>query len=185
VGYCGGTTNNPTYYDIGDYSETVQLDFDPTVISYEQLLEAFWSGHDTSYTPYSRQYRSVIFYSNEEQKEAAIKSKQREESRLGQPVFSDIEPLVKFYVAEDYHQKYYLRGSNLMSDISAIYPDPMDLMNSPAAAKLNGFMGGYGDQAFLQKEIGKLGLSEAGKQRLLEIASSGLTPGCPVVNTGK
>jgi peptide-methionine (S)-S-oxide reductase len=181
VGYCGGTISNPTYDYIGDYSETVQVDYNPSLISYEQLLEAFWSGQDTSYAQYSRQYRSAIFYSSEEQRQAAIESRQREELRQGRPVFSDIEAITEFYIAEDYHQKYYLtQSTELLTEMSAIYPNLKDFINSPAVAKLNGYVAGYGDQAILQEQINRLGLSETGKQRLLKITASGLIPGCPV-----
>ena len=185
VGYAGGTTSDPTYYNIGDYSETVQVDFDPSRVSYDKLVDAFWSGHDPTYPPYSRQYRSAILYNSEEQRQTAIKSKEREESRLGKVLFTDIEADTGFYVAEDYHQKYYLRETpELMAEISAIYPDPQDFMNSTAAARLNGYVAGYGNQDTLKKQLNSLGLSESGQQRLLQITASGLIPGCPVNPSG-
>ena len=146
VGYAGGTKSNPNYDNIGDYSETVQVDYDPGIVSYEQLLNAFWSGHETTYPPESRQYRSAIFYGSEKQRQLAIDSSQKEESRLGQPVFTDIEPLTQFYLAEDYHQKYYLRETpDLSGEILTIYPDTQDFINSTAAARLNGYIAGYGN----------------------------------------
>ena len=62
VGYAGGTTNNPTYRALGDHAETIQVDYDPTQISYEELLEAFWTSHSPTSRPWSRQYASIIFY---------------------------------------------------------------------------------------------------------------------------
>jgi peptide-methionine (S)-S-oxide reductase len=186
VGYAGGTTGNPTYYNIGDHSETVQVDFDPSRISYDTLVDAFWSGHNPTYPSYSRQYRSVILYASEEQRQTAIKSKQREESRLGKVLFTDIEADNGFYVAENYHQKYYLRETpDLMAEISSIYPHPLDLMNSTAAARLNGYIAGYGNQDTLKKQLNNLGLSEASQQRLLQITASGLIPGCPINPSGE
>jgi peptide-methionine (S)-S-oxide reductase len=185
VGYAGGTTENPTYYKIGDHNECVQVDFDPQVVSYEQLLAAFWSGHGTSYPSADRQYRSAILYNSPGQKKAAIDSMQKEQSKGG-PVYTDIEELVHFYVAEDYHQKYYLRETPaIMREISAIYPDPAAFRDSTAAARLNGLLAGYGDQATLEKQIGRLGLSEAGKTALLKEVSGGLRPGCPVIIPGR
>lgn len=66
VGYAGGSKENPTYYSLGDHSETIQIDYDPTQISYGQLLEVFWNSHNPTYEPWSRQYMSIIFYHSED-----------------------------------------------------------------------------------------------------------------------
>lgn len=181
MGYAGGTTSNPTYTRIGDYSETVLVKYDPSIVSYQQLLVAFWSGHDPTLPPYSRQYRSAIFYTNDQQRLTAIESKDKEEAKLGIPVLTDIEPLTRFYTAENYHQKYYLQqNGELMRAISANYPNFEDFVNSTAAARLNGYVGGWGDPDKLAQQIDSLGLSESGKQELSEIAKSSLHEACPV-----
>jgi peptide-methionine (S)-S-oxide reductase len=181
VGYAGGTTSDPTYYNIGDYSETVQVDYDPTKVSYARLLEAFWSGHYPTVTPYSRQYRSAIFYADEEQQQIALESKTKEESRVGAMVMTDIIPAGAFYLAEEYHQKYNLRQNmELNAEMSAIYPSFRDFLNSTATARINGYLGGYGDPITLKKQVDKLGLSETGQQELIQMASYGLKPACPV-----
>jgi len=157
------------------------MDYNPAVISYEQLLEAFWSGHNPVYSAGSNQYRSVIFYISEEQQKLAVESKEKEEAMQRKPVFTGIEALTQFYPAEDYHQKYYLRDRpELSREMSAIYPNPQDFMNSTAVARLNGYSAGYGSEDLLQKQIGQLGLSESGQKRLLDFADFGLLPGCPV-----
>ena len=115
VGYEGGTLENPTYEDVCSHTtghaEVVQVTYDPERISYEQLLEVFWGKHDP--TQLNRQgwdigdqYRSVIFFHDEEQQEAAERSKAEEQTRHAQPVVTQIEPAGTFYVAEDYHQQY-------------------------------------------------------------------------------
>lgn len=181
MGYAGGTTPNPTYHNIGDYSETVQVDYDPSRVSYKQLLNAFWHSHDSTANVYSIQYRSAIFYHNETQKSAAMKSMAQEEARLGRKIQTDVIPYTNFYLAEDYHQKYYLRSQpELFNEISMIYPDSNDLVNSTAAARLNGYIAGYGDAATVKSQLDQLGLSEAGKKELLQLADMGLTPVCPV-----
>jgi peptide-methionine (S)-S-oxide reductase len=158
------------------------VDFDPGIISYKQLLAAFWAGHDATYPAYSTQYRSAIFYTSEQQKKLANEFKQAEETRLGKPIYTDIEPDTGFYVAEDYHQKYYLRQRpDLVNSLYTIYPSPADFRDSTAAARLNGYVGGYGNPDTLKKSLNSLGLSESGKQALLQITESGLTSGCPVV----
>lgn len=193
VGYAGGTTSNPTYYNIGDHSETVQIDYDPTVISYEELLNIFWKTHDPTYNPvalgsFSRQYLSVIFYHGEEQERLATESKRREETKRGEKIYTDIMPFSRFYLAEDYHQKYYLRqSSDLLKEFSRIYPDMNDLINSTAVTRINGYLGGNGTFEELQKQLNSLGLSSSGEKRLLEIGKTTLSSGndsatCPLPN---
>lgn len=129
--------------------------------------------------PFSQQYKSIIFYHNEVQRRLAIESKQQEEAKLGRKVTTEIIPFSEFYLAEDYHQKYYLRQEpELMKDFNTIYPDTEDFISSTAVARLNGYAGGYGEAESLQGELNKFGLSAAGKERLLEIADRGLKPGC-------
>lgn len=181
VGYAGGTTPNPTYYNIGNHSETVQADYDPSRISYEQLLDAFWYGHDPTADALSIQYRSAIFYHNEAQKTAAIESMARQEARRGRKIQTAIIPYTQFFLAEDYHQKYYLRGQfDLFREIAAAYPDANEFVNSTAAARLNGYLAGYGDEATVKSQLDEYGLSEAGKETLLQIVGVGLLPACPV-----
>jgi peptide-methionine (S)-S-oxide reductase len=182
VGYAGGTSASPSYDHIGDHSETIRVGYDPSIITFDQLLTAFWSGHDPTVPEYTRQYRSAIFYVNEQQQMLAVTSKQAREAALGRTILTSIEPLVGFTAAEDYHQKYYLRQRpDIVDAIYAIYPDPIDFRNSTAAARLNGYLGGYGDAAILAKHINELGLSESGKKALMQAIESGLSPFCPLV----
>lgn len=115
VGYSGGKLANPTYEDVCSkttgHAEVVQIEFDPAVVSYEQLLEVFWKIHNP--TTLNRQgpdtgtqYRSGIFVHNDEQKEIAIKSKEEMQSRLGNKIVTEITPASEFYLAEEYHQQY-------------------------------------------------------------------------------
>jgi peptide-methionine (S)-S-oxide reductase len=146
------------------------VDYDPAQISYAELLEVFWSSHSPATRPYSRQYASIIFYHDEEQKRLANETRDREAERSGGKIYTEIVPYTAFYVAEDYHQKYRLRGvSELMAEFEALYPDPAGLVNSTAAARVNGYVGGNGTLNQLEAEIGQLGLSEAGRETLLEI----------------
>jgi peptide-methionine (S)-S-oxide reductase len=117
VGYMGGHTEDPTYGDVctgsTGHAETVQIIYDPTKISYEKLLETFWNKHDPTTKnrqgpDVGSQYRSIIFYHNEEQKKLAVESKKKldESGKYKQPVVTEIIPAPKFYPAEDYHQQY-------------------------------------------------------------------------------
>ena len=121
-GYTGGKTPNPTYQEIGTgttgHAEVAQITYDPEVISFEEILEVFWSTHDP--TTLNRQgydigtqYRSAIFYHDEEQKAIAKKSKKEVAPQLwDDPIVTEITPLSDFYVAEDYHQNFYSLNPN-------------------------------------------------------------------------
>jgi peptide-methionine (S)-S-oxide reductase len=117
VGYSGGTRANPTYEDVCDgrtgHAEVVQVTYDPAKVAYEQLLEVFWTSHDPTQLnrqgpDVGEQYRSVIFYHDDEQKTEADESKRLFE-KLGQfrrPIVTQIVPAMPFYRAEEYHQQY-------------------------------------------------------------------------------
>lgn len=120
VGYEGGRTENPTYEDVcyleTGHAEVVQVEFDPSEVSYEQLLDIFWNNHNPTTLnqqgpDVGDQYRSVIFYHSPEQKEAAEKSKAELEKsgRFKKPIVTFIEPGSTFNKAEEYHQKYLMK----------------------------------------------------------------------------
>jgi len=154
VGYAGGTTESPTYHNLGDHTETIQIDYDPTQISYEQLLETYWDSHNPTAQPWSRQYMSVVFYHNSEQRELAVETKQLEEVSSGRQVYTEIIPFSEFYLAEDYHQKYYLQQvPELMEELSAIYPNFADFIDSTAVARINGYVGGHVTFEDLQEQL--------------------------------
>jgi peptide-methionine (S)-S-oxide reductase len=170
VGYAGGTTRNPTYRSLGDHTETIQIDYDPTVISYAELLDVFWSSHSPVGRPWSRQYMSIVFYHNDEQKRLALETKDREAARLMGTIFTEVVPFSEFYLAEAYHQKYRLQQvSALMKDFRAIYPDDGDFVSSTAAARINGYVAGYGTVERFQEEWDSFELSSKGKEKLLSI----------------
>jgi methionine-S-sulfoxide reductase len=174
VGYSGGARPNPTYRSLGDHTESVQIDFDPAKISYEQLLEVFWSSHDPSGRSWSKQYRNVIFYHDDRQKELAEKTREKVASRLKTKVNTEIVPASAFYRAEDYHQKFRLQQDPVITaEYDAIYPEIKDFVDSTAVSRVNGYLGGYGSREQLRKEINKLGLSEEGEKRLLDTARAG------------
>ena len=169
VGYAGGSKANPTYHDLGDHAETVQVDYDPTRISYRNLLDVFWQSHTPTRRPWSRQYASIIFFQNEEQKRLAIETRDREEERRGTKIHTEILPYSRFYLAEAYHHKYRLQQeSKLMREFNLIYPDPSNFVNSTAAARVNGYLSGYGTRESLERELGTLGLSSDAERTLVK-----------------
>ncbi len=116
VGYSGGTTKSPTYKDVCSgatgHAEVVEVEYDPSKVSYEELLEVFWKNHDPT-TPnrqgwdVGNQYRSAIFYHSPEQKAAAQASKEKAQERFKKPIVTEITSASEFYRAEEYHQRYF------------------------------------------------------------------------------
>ncbi|KPJ74661.1 MAG: hypothetical protein AMJ54_16810 [Deltaproteobacteria bacterium SG8_13] len=170
VGYAGGTTTAPTYRRIGDHTETFQVEYDPTQISYQRLLEVFWENHNPTTRSWSNQYKAAVFYHNDEQKLLAIESKDREAFQRKAKIRSAILPFTGFTIAEDYHQKYYLRKErDLMREFEQIYPADPDFVRSTAAARVNGYLGGNGTVEEFNAQLGLLGLSAEGQHTLREI----------------
>lgn len=119
-GYSGGQVENPTYKEVSSgktgHSEVVQVTYAPTLITYEKLLEVFWHNIDPfdkegQFCDKGNQYKAVIFYGNEHEKQLAEASKQATAAKFPkQQIVTEIKPAQKFYPAEDYHQDYYLNN---------------------------------------------------------------------------
>ena len=115
-GYAGGHVANPSYKEVctgqTGHAEVVQIEYDPSVISFDQILDLFWEAHDPTTlnrqgADVGTQYRSAIFYHNEEQRKAAEESKKAAQGSFSDPIVTEITELGDFYPAEDYHQDYY------------------------------------------------------------------------------
>lgn len=118
VGYSGGTLKHPTYHDVctdrTGHAEVVEVEFDPSMVSYEELLNVFWTSHDPTQLnrqgpDVGTQYRSAIFIHSPEQEEAARTSKEKLQAsgRYKRSIVTEITPASEFYEAEDYHQQYW------------------------------------------------------------------------------
>ena len=118
VGYCGGTEPNPTYKLVTsektNYRESIEVTYDPAKISYEQLLDIYWRQIDPTqangqFTDIGASYRAAIFYGNAEEKKIAEASKDKlaRSGKFKKPIVTEVLPAMKFWPAEDYHQKYY------------------------------------------------------------------------------
>ena len=118
VGYCGGTEPNPTYKLVTSektkYRESIEITYDPAKISYDQLLDIYWrqidpTQSDGQFTDIGPSYRAAIFYGNAEEKKIAEASKEKltRSGKFKKPIVTEILPAMKFWPAEDYHQKYY------------------------------------------------------------------------------
>ena len=139
VGYTGGEMIGPTYEAMGDHTEALQIDFDPAVVSLEEMVERFWRSHSPIVSMRSLQYRSAIWYADEHQRKVINDAKQKIAKDYSAPIQTAVLPLGPFYRAEDYHQKYSLqRHGKLMKVFAKIYPEFRHFVDSTAAARLNG-----------------------------------------------
>ena len=181
VGYAGGTKANPTYRQMGDHTETFQVDYDPTKISYADLLLLFWQSHNPQRKAWSRQYRAIILTHNDSQYEQAQQSKEAVSQAINAPVETAIAPLTQFYLAEAYHQKYRLQNTPLMEEMKTVYPTLQGWNDSTAVARMNGYLSGYGTVDTFAEDIKQLGLSEEGEQYLRQSVARQRSPlSCPL-----
>ncbi len=120
-GYTGGVKKNPAYEEVSSgttgHAEAVQITYDPAKVNYEKLLDIYWHNIDPTtvnqqFADHGTQYRTAIFYHNEEQKRLAEASKQKLEKSdvFGGPIVTEIIPAAEFYPAEEYHQDYYKKN---------------------------------------------------------------------------
>lgn len=174
VGYAGGTTPSPTYRSIGDHSEALQVDFDPARVSYEQLLDFFWQNHEPCATAWSRQYQAILFFGDAAQERAARASAALVHEREGRALRTEVVPLQRFFVAEDYHQKYALRQEHtLMQQLAPWFADEAAFRESPVTAKLNAYCAGDLRFPALQEALAPLGFEALGEGSLRTVRKRG------------
>ncbi|XP_017840989.1 peptide methionine sulfoxide reductase isoform X5 [Drosophila busckii] len=155
VGYAGGSSELPT----GDHTEVLEIDYDPKVVNFKELLDLFWNNHEYGLTtPIKRQYASLILYHNEEQQQIAEASKLEEQKRRAPEVITtDIAVKKNFYPAESYHQKYRLQGHKDLA--GSLNLNPQLLQSSYVATKLNGYLAGVGGIDQFKSEVETMGLT--------------------------
>ncbi|WP_241158349.1 peptide-methionine (S)-S-oxide reductase MsrA [Cohnella candidum] len=171
VGYAGGTTESPSYREMGDHSETVEVDFEPDRIGLDELLRAFWRHHnpDNINDYKGRQYRSMALYRDEVQSQTIRRVKHEIEREKGQPLNTEIAPYSIFYPAEERHQKYYLkRYPDAIRRLSSLYPSTKDLDDSTLAARLNGLAKGYTNLEPIRQEIRSWPIPQSDRERIDE-----------------
>lgn len=171
VGYSGGAAISPTYHEIGDHSEALEIDFDPSVITYGDLVRVFFQSHNPTRHAWSVQYRSALFPRSPDQRGAAELASREVSSRLGAELTTAIEDFSGFTLAEDYHQKYRLRAApKALAEFGTMFPTTDALVASPAATFANALAGGYGTTADLRDSLESLGLSPGAQDQLRRAA---------------
>jgi peptide-methionine (S)-S-oxide reductase len=142
VGYAGGTNPDPTYHALGDHTEVVQVDYDPDEVTDADVLARVFRSHDPNRRTRKTQYQNVVFSATPAQRET-LETYLDENGLEADAIGTRIEQLTRFYIAEDYHQKYNLRSKrSLMEPFEELGYDDEALRESPAAAKLNGIASG-------------------------------------------
>lgn len=130
-GYAGGQEPNPTYRDVCEgitgHAEVVKLEFDPAQVTLSEILEIFWQAHNPTSlnrqgADIGTQYRSIVLYTSEEQKKIVEDSMAKAQPNFERPIVTEIAPLEKFHVGEDYHQGYYRANSSAPYCFAVIHP---------------------------------------------------------------
>jgi peptide methionine sulfoxide reductase MsrA len=167
TGYAGGSLSNPSYHRIGDHVEAVEVTFDTRRISYEELLAVFWSSHPAGLEPGPTRAATGIFYRGPEQRRAAEASRRRVAAATGEVVHSRVAPLRRFWPAEPRHQKFTLRrlAPRLVAEETSRDPG---FLSSTAAARLNGWLQGFGGDAGLAAAARELETTPAELERRLD-----------------
>ena len=158
VGYAGGKTKHPTYQNLGDHTEVIQIQYDPSKITFKQLMSIFWKNHNSSIF-YQKQYWSIVLYINEEQKSAAQDLLQLYKKESLATVYTQIIPLEEYYHAESYHQKYTLQTHPWLI-VAVNVRSAKELIQSQVCTKLNGFLSSYGTHDELLESAKHFGLNE-------------------------
>ncbi|MFW5953337.1 MAG: peptide-methionine (S)-S-oxide reductase MsrA [Candidatus Natronoplasma sp.] len=167
VGYSGGKKEDPTYHNLDGHTETIQIDYDQKQISYEQLVKIFWHNHDPTHQN-TTQYKAIIFFHDEEQEKIARSSKEKLQEEYSMKIMTELRLFSKFYMAEDYHQKYHLsRNKKIYRAYQQVYPDMAEFIDSTAVARVNGYVSGHGDLKS-KEDLKGLGLTDEGKKMLYE-----------------
>ena len=135
-------------------------------------MDIFWTGHSPTQPAWSQQYMSIIFFHNDQQKRLALETRDREAKQRHTKIFAEIVPFAEFYLAETYHQKYRLQNdSQLMREFGVMHPEVKGFIDSTAAARVNGYLGGNGTLSALEADLAGLGLSKEAGDRLFGIVS--------------
>ncbi|QXE01388.1 peptide-methionine (S)-S-oxide reductase [Terribacillus sp. DMT04] len=162
VGFAGGTKLNPTYRQMGDHTETVEITYDLDMVSLEELLRKFWQNHNPNRPVYKeRQYISLLLYRNADQKRVMEMVKLHLETEQDEAIYTEIAPLHQFTEAEPHHQKYYLkRFKRATEQLMTCFPDEANFHHSTIVARLNGFVREYGTLAAIKQEVTQWDISE-------------------------
>jgi len=172
VGYSGGKSTNPSYKVVDFHTEVVEIDYDPEIISYGELIDIFFSSHNETLRPYDQRVKSLIFYRNDA--EYDIAKQKLNNIRMSTPeeesVFTELKSFEVFYLAEPEHQNRSLKlETSLYGEIEQMFGTDDKVLLSILASKLNGYIYGYGTLEGAQNLLDLSGLSDASKARVIDV----------------
>jgi len=159
VGYAGGNTSDPTYTSIGDHTESIQVMFCPSKITYTDLVEVFWTSHNPTQPTFSKQYACYIFSHNPHQHDLAIASLNEQQKHCQKKITTTIKHFTGFTDAEGYHQKYMLSNNLGMMDFFHYDSDSEDFKSSFVACKLNAYLAGHLSKVDFLDHVYEFGIS--------------------------
>ncbi len=173
VGYAGGDSTTPSYDNLGNHIEVFEVDYDPDLLSYEDMVKLYFYVYDATARPFSQRVTPVIYYRNEAEQEISERVKLSIEANSEKGLFTVIRPLEVFYLAEEKHQLSYLKQeTSLYMEVREIFVEEDALLLSILASKLNGFIAGYGLDSDLASILKSSGLSNASLDRIKDIQSN-------------
>ncbi len=168
VGYAGGERPNPTYHELGNHREAVEVTFDPRRISYQTLLDEYWNSFPVAIPPGPSRTRTAVFPRGEQQRRAAEASKRRLRRKIGERIPTEILENADFWPAERLHQKFHLQRVHpeLVRELAGDSGIEAFLATT-AAARLNAWVSGFADEEALDEAARELGWNaEALRRRL-------------------
>jgi peptide-methionine (S)-S-oxide reductase len=156
---------------MADHTECLEVDFDSNVIGFEDIVLHFWSSHNPNRGTYKgRQYLSILLFHDAEQKEMIERVKESLENSMENKIDTEISPYQGFTLAEDRHQKYYLkRYPKAMGRLMSYYETHQQMVNATLVARLNSFVKGYGTLAALKEEMTSWNIPGETKEKLVEL----------------
>lgn len=159
MGYAGGEVDEPTYHQLGDHAEAVEVTFDPQRVSYQELLDVYWSHFPASLPPGPRRTRTAVFPRDEVQRSAARAAKKQLRRRIGDQVTTEIAPEATFWPAERLHQKFHLQRVHreLVAELAENFADVDAFLATTAAARLNAYVSGFAGEEGLSEAADELG----------------------------
>lgn len=175
VGYAGGSSINPSYTNLGLHTEVIEIDYDPEIISYSQLIDEFFNAHNETLRPYDQRVKSLIFYRDDEELEIA--KVKLNDARMAiddeENVYTELKEFSVFYIAEEKNQNRSLKTEiSLYEEIRAKYGSDEKVLLSVLASKLNGVVYGYGSVEEAENLLSKSALSEEAINRIRQILSN-------------
>lgn len=169
MGYAGGNSI-PSYKELGWHSEVIEVDYDPNIVSYENLVNRFFEMHDETLRPYDQRVKSIVFTRSDNEYKYVKEKIEALKVLNKKGIYTEVKKFDKFYIAEDEHQfKYLKKETGLFNEMLARYPSTEDQLQSILVSKMNASVLGLLDQDALDQLIETYSLSSEGKSRLYQI----------------